>query len=433
MRRKGTADWFVPRNYPHFDKPVMDREIAAKIVASFIDAPDSYRFLPLISFEMRARRWRTDPNKKRARQTWKKRPLAYCSNRDAHVFAAMAQELAEKYEAALDRTGLQQVVVGYRKGRSNVTTAKEAFEEITRLGSCTAIALDLEKFFDTIPHRTLKHCWEDVIGGGLPDHHYAAFRALTRFSTVDRSSCLKRLGLPARTPSRNLKRPLCGPEEFRNHIRGLEKNGGLVRVNPNDFGIPQGTPLSAIAANMAMFRFDQILAKEAMIRGGTYRRYSDDILLICPPENADDLLSFLKETLGAECKGVSLNDQKTRRVVFAGTRLAANMPHLQYLGFLFNGERAVLRPSTVSRYYGRMRRAVRSTQYKLKEEKFLRSPKGGRLVLQRRKLLHQFTHLGRDSLLRTYIKLSGNAFGQRVITRQLRHHLRRFSDLLDKP
>jgi hypothetical protein len=409
----------------------MDRAVAEEIVASFKSAPETYRFLPLISFEMRARRWRTDPKTKTAKQTWKKRPLAYCSNRDAHVFAAIGWELAEKYEAALAQAGLDQVVVGYRKDRSNVTTARDAFADVVRLGSCTTIALDLEKFFDTIRHRVLKRCWEDVIGGGLPPHHYAAFRALTRFSTVDRGACLKRLGLAPRTPSRELKRPLCSPTEFGDRVRGQLKNGGLVQVNAHDFGIPQGTPISAIAANVSMFRFDQAMAAEAARLGGTYRRYSDDILLICPPADADGLMSFLSNALVQHCGGLTLNEEKTSRINFTGTRLAANTRHLQYLGFLFNGERAVLRPSTVSRYYGRMRRAARSAHLQLKKGKFAGSPKGGRLVLQRRKLVRQFSHLGRDSMLRTYAKLAGSKFGERVIMRQFRRHFRRLAELLE--
>src|SRR3712207_8867890 len=35
--------------------------------------------------------------------------------------------------------------------------------------------------------------------------------------------------------------------------------------------------------------------------------------------------------------------------LFRSARLPANVPHLQYLGFLFNGERAVLRASTISK------------------------------------------------------------------------------------
>jgi len=430
-RRTKAVDWFTPRNYPHFDRPVMDRKVADEIVASFVSDPRAYRFLPLISFEKRARRWRTDPKTKKAKQTWKKRPLAYCSNRDAHVFAAIGWELEDKYEAALAHAGLDHVVVGYRKGRSNVTTARDAFNDVLRLGSCTTIALDLEKFFDTIRHRVLKRCWEDVIGGGLPPHHYAAFRALTRFSTVERGACLKRLGFAPRTPSRKLKRPLCTLPEFRDRVRGQLKNGGLVKVNANHFGIPQGTPISAIAANVAMFHFDHAMTAEAARLGGTYRRYSDDILLICPPANADELLSFLGEALTTHCAGLTLNEDKTSRVEFTGTRLAANTRHLQYLGFLFNGERAVLRPSTVSRYYGRMRRAARSAQHQLKKGKFTSSPKGGRGVLQRRKLMHDFSHLGRHSLLRTYARLAGSIFGQRVIMRQLRRHFRKLSELLD--
>ncbi|MBP0465860.1 hypothetical protein J5Y09_18180 [Roseomonas sp. PWR1] len=430
--RKKPDDWFAPRNYPHFDRPVSDRSVAEGIVASFTKSPEQYRFLPLISFKRWARRWRTDEKSGRTRESWKKRPLAYCSNRDAHVLAYVGWELSAAYEEALKRAGLDNVVVGYRLGRSNVTTARDAFADVQRLGTCTTIALDLKHFFDTIRHRVLKRCWEDVLGSGLPPHHYAAFRAITRFALVDRGACLKRLGLPPRTQSRKLPRPLCSPDAFRAAVRGRKTasgGGGLVEVNQNAFGIPQGTPMSAIAANVAMFRFDCAVAAEAARVGGTYRRYSDDILLVCPPAAANSLLDFLRDALIRHCEGLTLNDDKTSRVEFPGGRLPANVKHMQYLGFLFNGERAVLRASTISRFYGRMRRAVKSAQHDLTNDKFQGSPKGGRPVLQRRKLMHSFSHLGRDSLLRTYAKVAGKVFQRRAIMRQLRRHLERLNSL----
>lgn len=431
-RRNKPVDWFLPRSYPHFDRPVSERSTAEGIVASFVASPARYRFLPLIAFKRWARRWRTDEKSGRARESWKKRPLAYCSNRDAHVLAYVGWELSAAYEEALRRAGLDNVVVGYRRGRSNVTTARDAFADVQRMGTCTTTALDLQGFFDTIRHRVLKRCWEDVLGGGLPSHHYAAFRAITRFASVERGACLKRLGLPPRTPSKKLPRPLCSPDAFRAAIRGRKDasgSGGLVEVNQNDFGIPQGTPMSAIAANVAMFRFDSALAAEATRVGGTYRRYSDDILLVCPPAVADALLDFLRDALVRHCDGLTLNDSKTSRVEFPGGRLPANVRHMQYLGFLFNGERAVLRASTISRFYGRMRRAVAAAQHELASDKFQGSPKGGRPILQRRKLIHSFSHLGRDSLLRTYAKVAGDVFQRRAIMRQLRRHLERLNSL----
>ena len=52
-------------------------------------------------------------------------------------------------------------------------------------------------------------------------------------------------------------------------------------------GIPQGLPISAVLANLYLLDFDKnILDKVVKGKGGFYRRYSDDIIIIA---NVDDL------------------------------------------------------------------------------------------------------------------------------------------------
>jgi hypothetical protein len=423
--------WFKPRNYPHFDKPVAKREVAEEVVKRFFERPEQHRFLPLISFTKRTRRWRSKRKvdasaPARAKETWKPRELAYSSNRDAHIFAAVGWELAQRYEQVLVAAGLDDVVVAYRKGRSNVTTAKSAFLDVQRMGVCTTITLDIKNFFPTISHAVLKRCWCQVMGSTLPPAHFAVFKAITQYSTVDRSKCLRRLGLSTTLPSRKLPRPLCTREEFARFVRGRAPHG-LVEVRRA--GIPQGTPISAVAANVAMLDFDVAVNEEAKRRGCTYRRYSDDMLLVCPCEEADGMLGFLVEALRDHAGCLQISADKTRRVEFEAGKLPANVPHLLYLGFAFNGDRAILRSATVSKFYGRMRRAVAALKRRLREGQFSGSAKGGRSVLQRRKLVSDFSRYGEDSLIRTYVRSATRIFPGKHIPRQFRNHLRRLRKL----
>lgn len=427
-RRGHSDDWFSPRSYPHFDAPVTFRPAAEKVLSRFVANPGAHRFLPLVSFESRTRRWRRDPETGIVGEKWKRRALAYCSNSDAHIFAAVGWDLADRYEAVLAHAGLESVVVGYRRGLSNVTVARDAFGDVRRLGVCTTLALDVEDFFPSISHRVLKECWQAVLGEGLPPAHYAVFRALTRYSTVDRRACLKRLGVQPSLPSRKLPRPLCSLAQFQRLVRG-RKPRGLIETNLKAHGIPQGTPISALAANVAMLDFDRAVSVEAARVGGTYRRYSDDILIISPPDAAEPLEAFVRTALTLHAGGLRLNEGKTSRVVFSGAPLPADARPMQYLGFLFDGQRVLLRPSTVSRFYGRMRRSVQVIKHDLARGHFAGSAIGGREVLQRRGLFRKFSNLGRDSLLRTYARVAGNAFERRAIVRQLRRHLRRLDEL----
>jgi RNA-directed DNA polymerase len=80
-------------------------------------------------------------------------------------------------------------------------------------------------------------------------------------------------------------------------------------------GIPQGSPLSPLLANLALNDLDQ-----ALDRGGgflTYVRYLDDMVVLVPNSNkgrrwADRALERIREEAGAI--GVSLNAEKTRLV-----------------------------------------------------------------------------------------------------------------------
>lgn len=47
-------------------------------------------------------------------------------------------------------------------------------------------------------------------------------------------------------------------------------------------GIPQGTAVSAVLANVYMIDFDEWLAKLCEKEGGLYRRYSDDFIIVLP-------------------------------------------------------------------------------------------------------------------------------------------------------
>ena len=61
-----------------------------------------------------------------------------------------------------------------------------------------------------------------------------------------------------------------------------------------DFGIPQGSPISAVLANIYMLDFDYEINKYLESIGGIYRRYSDDMVAICPLDKKDEVIKLLK-------------------------------------------------------------------------------------------------------------------------------------------
>ena len=64
-----------------------------------------------------------------------------------------------------------------------------------------------------------------------------------------------------------------------------------------EYRIPQGTPISALAANIAMIDFDIEMVREINALGGSYRRYSDDILVVVPSQHRMKVPKILEESL----------------------------------------------------------------------------------------------------------------------------------------
>jgi Reverse transcriptase (RNA-dependent DNA polymerase). len=54
-------------------------------------------------------------------------------------------------------------------------------------------------------------------------------------------------------------------------------------------GIPQGTSISAVLANVYMIDFDKKVCALLKNLGGMYRRYSDDFIIVIPKEKVNRL------------------------------------------------------------------------------------------------------------------------------------------------
>lgn len=416
--------WFRPRFYPHFDRRV-SYESAERLVTDPARVA-KHAFLPFLTFSIDQPRYK--PAQKRV--VLKQRPIAVASHVDAHVFAYYADLLATRYERLLTARSLGDAVLAYRRfvpPKCNIHFAHEAFVEIQRLRDCVAVAIDIESFFDTIGHDALKRMWCRVLEvDRLPPDHFAVFRAVTRFAKVDRDAAFDEFGIGKRR-RQTWRGPICTPEQFRAKIRG----GRLITANESGRGIPQGSPISAVLSNIFMLDVDEAMQRAAVQVGGIYRRYSDDVLLIAPPAAATGFEQALKNEVAK--LQLEINDSKTKRSVFAPNGdgvLRADKP-LQYLGFLFDGERILVRPQTLARYIRRMKAGVKAAR----RAAIRAQKKGGSRRLRRQELFARFSHLGPttemlaapggDSLKSnfwSYAIRAGRIIGDDAIRRQIRRH-----------
>lgn len=374
------------KNYPHFD-----RRLTATQAEEIVGDPKTVaenKFYPFFLYHEEWQPYRT-PKNGQPKPKLKSRPIRYAARRDAYILTHYRRILSERYEARLETLGIFDCPIAYRKipkanggGKCNIDFAKDAFDEIERQGNCVAIALDIKGYFENLDHGVIKKIWCDFLGvSRLPDDHFTVFKNMTNYHVVDQKDVYRRLGFlktinvdgyereKYSLPFRKMPIQLCSPEVFREKICGGDPAlPSLVRGNVDDqgkaleHGIPQGAPISDLIANFYLMDFDVAMNAYAKSKGGTYMRYSDDILLIIPgakaeADEAEELATSEISKCGPELK---IKAAKTCIVSFATKNDEVQFSHVrgpqgkngfEYLGFRFDGAHVYLRDSTLSRLY----------------------------------------------------------------------------------
>jgi hypothetical protein len=170
-----------------------------------------------------------------------------------------------------------------------------------------------------------------------------------------------------------------------------------------------------------MLDFDRQASYFVASIDGRYMRYCDDILFIVPPDFADIAMKFAES--GMASLKLSINKDKTDISIFnkiSGTDdLKCSRP-LQYLGFLFDGKKIVIRSAAFAKFSNRMKRGVnlaKATAFsrnKVREEHFI----DGKSIYKK-KLLSRYSHLGRRNFLRYGYK-AAKILDSKAIKKQLR-------------
>lgn len=410
--------WYVCKHFPHFDLP-LDFEAARQRVEDKKWVA-SRSFWPFLGFEDRKRRFRTQ-NGQRIVDT-KSRPIKYCAHQDGYIYAYYAHQLQIAYESYLSGKTFAASVIGYRRGiGSNIGMACAAFQEIRKRRKAAAICLDISSFFDNIDHKILKNNLMVVLGvSRLSDDWLAVFRSMTRYTWVDAEELQERLQIDPNKPPR----PLCSAVEFRRKIRGDGREfTSLLKPNPDQHGIPQGSPISAVFSNVFMIGFDEAVDEYVRMLGGSYRRYSDDIMIVCAPSRVARVNKFIDRQILKLGGFVQISKEKTEISLFKRRQksMTCDRP-ITYLGFTFDGRRITLRGRTLSRYYRRVTYATRHATTRAKEQ--------GDTRVFKRKLYRDFTHLGTDNFY-SYAKRSAVVMNDPAAKRQLRRHFRILHRKLD--
>lgn len=376
-------------------------------------------FLPLIRFEKTARKFKRSEGKFVA----KPRDLKYASHTDSQILRHYANLLNERYETMIVSEGIAPSVLAYRRmdpPKCNIHFANEAFEWIEKNSPCVAFTFDVKDFFESFDHRLLKTQWKAVLGvTELPKDHYNIFKAITRYSWVERDELFDKFGI-TKKKLKEWREPICTPEQFRTLVRRGESGVGLIQSKTDGKGVPQGSPISALLSNLYMLPVDRQMAALARERGGLYLRYSDDILLVCKPEARVEMSAALEAAM-TRVK-LELHDGLGKRsvcnVTVRSDGTVLSQPPLQYLGFSYDGQRVRIRSQTVAKFLRRMRKAARREMYLAR----CREKAGGDARVRRKLLYSRFTHLGSRNFITGYAADARAVFKKNAIRAQLKAH-----------
>ncbi|CDP50179.1 conserved domain protein [Devosia sp. DBB001] len=380
-------DWFSQRRYRHFDNPIPESRLQALIDPTNVAR---HAFSPLILKTREVKRYKPKKHKTEI----KRRPIMYASHQDAAILSFYSKNLILKLEDFYSLQNVGDNVLAYRTlGKANYHFASEVHQFAVENSPCCILAFDVEGFFDNLDHRRLKSHLKVVLGvANLPADWYAIYKYITKFSFIDYSDLEHNENIKERLSNKTSLR-IASIREIKDWSIPFRRNG--EQLSPprlsNAAGIPQGTPISAAVSNVYMTRFDVALSKFAKEHGALYRRYSDDIILVCKREVA--AAGEAEVTARLKDEALTLSSAKTERTLFPpamGTAAA------QYLGFQLYPDGVAIRSSSMARQARKIRKAVRKAKYQAIQS-------DGKL--RTRKLTKRFTFVwdaGHDRALRNF-------------------------------
>ena len=421
-------DWFKLKRYPHIGFPLNPKDRLIWI-EEYIKNPQkiaSHAFFPLIHKKSKVRKFRREYCEKTGELLFiykdgkkivrnapdpKERELYYAGHLDALVYSYYAEILTEKYEEIVSRKNLSDVVTAYRKipvkegskkNKCNIDFAVDVFKSIKEYpkDNFVAIAFDIKGFFDNLNHKLLREQWKEVLGltnQPLPDDHFNVFKNISRFSYIDLVDIFKEFQDKIFVKStehhkevitrkriskiKYLKKAgavaFCTKEEYLAKRKQLFKKVRFVKddkgiTKTKDFGIPQGSPISAVLANIYMLDFDSAINEYLESIGGVYRRYSDDMVALCPLDKKDEVI----KAFGEEIVNISLSIQSKKTQIFHFERHGRNLKCGQefpnginynknfiYLGLEFDGADVKIKSASISGYYRKMKRTIKRGRY----------------------------------------------------------------------
>jgi len=424
---KKEKDWFKLKRYPHIGFPLeaKDRYIW---IEKYITNPKNiakHSFLPFIHKTYSQRKFRKeysedsgvvikskiknyDIEKTLRKADVKNREIYYAGHLDALVYSYYSQVLSGKYNQKLYELNLENSITAYRSipinpekenssNKCNIDFANDIFKTIleSQDDNLVVMAFDISSFFDNLDHKILLEIWMEIMEvEKLSNDHFNVYKNITRFSYIDQVELFEafkdKIWVERNVQFTNRKTHV---QKNISKIKFLRNQGAVAFCKPEDYfknrkkfthqlkhkkpefpeqkrnyGIPQGSPISSILANLYLIHFDKTINDFVSKNGGVYSRYSDDMVTVC----SVDLKVELESLVYSEIEKYKLEIQKKKTQIFYfkkdNEKLICGQEFLEkinwdknfiYLGFEFDGQNVFLKSASLSGYYRKMKRTIR--------------------------------------------------------------------------
>lgn len=392
------------RPYRHFDGRVSLRDTQtnqAEFILNELRFPNrlaKHSFYPFVRRDKKSRRFTKDVYKNETDEIVKKvlikqklRPIMYAAHRDAIIYGFYGHILKKAYDVIAKSFGINESVIAYRKiprndgserNKSNIDFANDIHKVLVQYEKSAIICLDITDFFGSMVHTKIKRSWETLLGVDiLPTGQKTVFKNITRYRYLFLDDVRVALGLgdiihgrfvyKDKLPQSQRSGPLTTKAEIYNR---LIKKSKMIKTNGSHKGIPQGSPISDVLANMYLMDFDTKINK--IVNGyelGLFRRYSDDILVICPQSKIIEIYHQVDQLLKEE--GLKINQNKTElffldrnnstltdKTSLLVKGYSKNKSAIQYLGFEFDLEDIHIRSSTIANHYRKLKRSFKKQE-----------------------------------------------------------------------
>lgn len=399
---------FTDKFYTHFDSKKHFQDYVRCV--KNVNWVKHHGFFPFIHFVLKFNKYaRNEKGEKKLKV--KKRDLYYAAHIDRFIYQYYGNRLNEKYNQYVKLHGINNASIAYRNckpGKSNIHFAKEVFEFIVKSKTAYIFIADFSNFFDSLNHEYLKRQLLKVNKEcRLDDADYAIFKNLTHFTYIEESDIEKY--------KCNLKRDMRGLEKYFETKEFQRFKSKYLKKHAEDYGIPQGTSISAVYANVYMVDFDKKLNDFVTSRSGIYRRYCDDIIIVVPMTKRDiedrqyeAINRFIFETQNS-IPNLNLNVDKTEQFCFLNEHIegiTSDKRNIDYLGFSFDGKIVKIREKSLFKFYCRAYKKVKK----------IKNAKDAKGVIAGKKAVYQaYTHLGSHMYSRKHGNFISYAYKSQMI------------------